>query len=61
MVMGDTIQRPGGDAAVVRVHGTNKAIAATCDVTPRYVLADPAMGTKQAVAETWRNLTAVGA
>jgi len=61
MVMGDTIQRPGGDAAVVRVHGTNKAIAATCDVTPRYVLADPSMGTKQAVAETWRNLSAVGA
>lgn len=61
MVMGDTIQRPGGDAAIVRIHGTNKAIAATCDVTPRYVLADPAMGTKQAVAETWRNLTAVGA
>jgi phosphoribosylformylglycinamidine synthase len=61
MVMGDTIQRPGGDAAVVRVHGTNKAIAATCDVTPRYVLADPAMGTKQAVAESWRNLTSVGA
>jgi phosphoribosylformylglycinamidine synthase subunit PurL len=61
MVMGDTIQRPGGDAAIVRIHGTSKAIAATCDVTPRYVLADPAMGTKQAVAETWRNLTAVGA
>jgi phosphoribosylformylglycinamidine synthase len=60
-VMGDTIQRPGGDAAVVRVHGTRKAIAATCDVTPRYVLADPVMGTKQAVVETWRNLTAVGA
>jgi phosphoribosylformylglycinamidine synthase len=60
-VMGDTIQRPGGDAAVVRVHGTSKAIAATCDVTPRYVLADPVMGTKQAVVETWRNLTAVGA
>ena len=61
MVMGDTVQRPGGDAAVVRVHGTNKAIAATCDVTPRYVLADPVMGTKQAVVETWRNLIAVGA
>jgi phosphoribosylformylglycinamidine synthase len=60
-VMGDTIQRPGGDAAVVRVHGTTKGIAATCDVTPRYCLADPAMGTKQAVVETWRNLTAVGA
>ena len=61
MVMGDTIVRPGGDAAVVRVHGTKKGIAATCDVTPRYVLADPVMGTKQAVVETWRNLVAVGA
>ena len=60
-VMGDTIQRPGGDAAVIRVHGTTKGIAATCDVTPRYCLADPVMGTKQAVVETWRNLTAVGA
>ena len=61
MVMGDTVQRPGGDAAIVRVHGTNKGIAATCDVTPRYVLADPVMGTKQAVVETWRNLISVGA
>ncbi|HRN89634.1 MAG TPA: AIR synthase-related protein, partial [Hyphomicrobium sp.] len=61
MVMGDTVGRPGGDAAVVRVHGTKKGIAATCDVTPRYVAADPEMGTKQAVVETWRNLTAVGA
>jgi phosphoribosylformylglycinamidine synthase len=61
MVMGDTISRPGGDAAVVRVHGTDKGIAATCDVTPRYVQADPVMGTKQAVAEAWRNLCAVGA
>lgn len=61
MVMGDTVQRPGGDAAVVRVHGTSKGIAAACDVTPRYVLADPVMGTKQAVVETWRNLIAVGA
>jgi phosphoribosylformylglycinamidine synthase len=61
MVMGDTVQRPGGDAAVVRVHGTAKGIAATCDVTPRYVLADPVMGTKQAVVESWRNLIAVGA
>ena len=61
MVMGDTVQRPGGDAAVVRVHGTSKGIAATCDVTPRYVFADPVMGTKQAVVETWRNLIAVGA
>ncbi|MEO1709015.1 MAG: phosphoribosylformylglycinamidine synthase subunit PurL, partial [Pseudomonadota bacterium] len=61
MVMADTVQRPGGDAAVVRVHGTTKGIAATCDVTPRYVFADPEMGACQAVVETWRNLTAVGA
>jgi len=61
LVMGQTIGRPGGDAAVVRLPGTKKAIAASCDVTPRYCLADPAMGTKQAVVETWRNLTAVGA
>lgn len=61
MVMGDTVQRPGGDAAVVRVHGTSKGIAATCDVTPRYVLADPSTGAKQAVVESWRNLIAVGA
>jgi phosphoribosylformylglycinamidine synthase len=61
MVMGDTIQRPGGDAAVVRVHGTGKALAMTCDVTPRYVAADPVMGAKQAVVESWRNLIAVGA
>src|SRR5215467_7585802 len=60
-VMGDTIQRPGGDAAVVRVHGTRKGLALTCDVTPRYVAADPVMGTKQAVVESWRNLIAVGA
>ncbi len=61
MVMGDTVQRPGGDAAVVRVHGTTKGLAATADVTPRYVAADPHEGGKQAVAEAWRNLTAVGA
>jgi phosphoribosylformylglycinamidine synthase subunit PurL len=61
MVMGDTVGRPGGDAAVVRIHGTSKGLAVTCDVTPRYVTADPEMGTKQAVVETWRNLTAVGA
>jgi phosphoribosylformylglycinamidine synthase II len=61
MVMADTVQRPGGDAAVVRIHGTNKGLAATCDVTPRYCAADPFEGGKQAVAETWRNLTATGA
>ena len=61
MVMTDTAQRPGGDAAVVRIHNSNRALAITTDVTPRYVKADPFEGGKQAVAETWRNLTAVGA
>ncbi|OKH88302.1 phosphoribosylformylglycinamidine synthase subunit PurL [Thalassospira sp. TSL5-1] len=61
MVMGDTIVRPGGDAAVVRVHETNKGLAVTTDCTPRYVKADPVEGGKQAVAEAYRNLTAVGA
>ena len=60
-VMADTVQRPGGDAAVVRVHGTKKGLAITTDVTPRYAKADPHEGGKQAVAEAWRNLTAVGA
>ena len=61
MVMGDTVQRPGGDAAVVRVHGTGRALALTTDCTPRYCFADPYEGGKQAVAECWRNLCAVGA
>ncbi|EKV27509.1 Phosphoribosylformylglycinamidine synthase, synthetase subunit [Caenispirillum salinarum AK4] len=61
MVMGDTVVRPGGDAGVVRIHGTNRGLAATTDCTPRYVQADPVEGGKQAVAEAWRNLTAVGA
>lgn len=59
-VMNDTLQT-GGDAAVVRVHGTNKALAMTVDCTPRYVEADPFEGAKQAVAETYRNISAVGA
>ncbi|MEO8175074.1 MAG: phosphoribosylformylglycinamidine synthase subunit PurL [Sphingomicrobium sp.] len=57
----DTVQRPGGDAAVVRVHGTKKALAMTTDCTPRYCFADPYEGGKQAVAEAYRNLCAVGA
>jgi len=57
----DTVQRPGGDAAVVRVHGTRKALAITTDCTPRYCYADPVEGGKQAVAESYRNLCAVGA
>jgi phosphoribosylformylglycinamidine synthase len=60
MVGADTVQRPGGDAAVVRVHGTDKALAITTDCTPRYCFADPVEGGKQAIAEAWRNLTAVG-
>jgi phosphoribosylformylglycinamidine synthase II len=60
-VMADTVQVPGGDAAVVRVHGTQKALAITTDVSPRYCRPDPFEGGKQAVAEAWRNLTAVGA
>ncbi|MDE3015569.1 MAG: phosphoribosylformylglycinamidine synthase subunit PurL [Pseudomonadota bacterium] len=61
MVGNDTAQRPGGDAAIVRVHGTGKALAISTDCTPRYCFADPIEGGKQAVAESWRNLTAVGA
>jgi len=57
----DTVQRPGGDAAVVRVHGSMKALAITTDCTPRYCYADPVEGGKQAVAEAYRNLCAVGA
>jgi phosphoribosylformylglycinamidine synthase len=61
MVGANTVQRPGGDAAVVRVHGTDKALAMSTDVTPRYCFADPFEGGKQAVAECYRNLSAVGA
>lgn len=57
----DTIAKSGGDAAIVRVHGTKKGLAITTDCTPRYCYADPVEGGKQAVAETWRNITAVGA
>lgn len=57
----DTVIRPGMAAGVVRVHGTGKALAFTSDVTPRYVRANPFEGGKQAVAEAYRNLTAVGA
>ncbi len=61
MVGADTVQRPGGDAAVVRVHGTNKALAMSTDCTPRYCFADPVEGGKQAIAECYRNISAVGA
>ncbi|NIY77490.1 phosphoribosylformylglycinamidine synthase subunit PurL [Thalassospira sp. HF15] len=61
LVRGNTVVRPGGDAGVVRVEGTNKGLAATTDCTPRYVMADPVEGGKQAVAEAYRNLVATGA
>ena len=61
VILGNTVQRPGGDAAVVRINEGPKALALTSDVTPRYCEADSFVGGKQAVAEAWRNLTAVGA
>ena len=60
-VMGDTIQKPGGDAGIVRVHGTKKAIAASVDSSARYCNAHPLSGGKQVVCESWRNLISVGA
>ncbi len=61
-VGGQTVQRPGAaDAAVVRLEDSKRALALTTDCTPRYVQADPELGGMQAVAETWRNITAVGA
>ncbi|MDM8165509.1 phosphoribosylformylglycinamidine synthase subunit PurL [Roseovarius sp.] len=61
MVMADSARTPGLGAGLIRVHGTDKLLAFTSDVTPRYVKADPVEGGKQAVAEAYRNLTAVGA
>ncbi|MFN7102708.1 MAG: phosphoribosylformylglycinamidine synthase subunit PurL [Pseudorhizobium sp.] len=62
IIQGNSLQRPGGDAGVVRVEGhRSKALAFSSDVTPRYVEADPFEGGKQAVAECWRNITATGA
>ena len=60
-VMGDTIQKPGGDSGVVRVHGSNKAVAASVDSSAVYCWAHPLTGGKQVVAESWRNLISVGA
>ena len=60
-VMADTLRTPGLGAGITRIHGTSKAVAFTSDVTPRYVKANPVEGGKQAVAEAYRNLTAVGA
>jgi phosphoribosylformylglycinamidine synthase len=60
-VMGDTIQKPGGDSGVVRIHGTKKAVAASVDSSAVYCWAHPLTGGKQIVAESWRNLISVGA
>ncbi|MBM6595496.1 phosphoribosylformylglycinamidine synthase subunit PurL [Microvirga pudoricolor] len=60
LILGNTVQTPGGDAAIVRVEDGPKGLAMTTDVTPRYCEADPVEGGKQAVAEAWRNITAVG-
>jgi phosphoribosylformylglycinamidine synthase subunit PurL len=60
LILGNTVQAPGGDAAIVRVEDGPKGLALTTDVTPRYCEADPFEGGKQAVAEAWRNITAVG-
>src|SRR5215212_8334729 len=61
LVQGNTVKRPGGDAAVIRTNESGKALALKTDATPRYCRADPVRGGMQAVAESWRNLTAVGA
>jgi phosphoribosylformylglycinamidine synthase len=61
LILGQSVVRPGGDAGVIRIEDGPKGLAMTCDVTPRYCEADPVEGGRQAVAEAWRNLTAVGA
>ena len=60
-VMGDTIQTPGGNSGIVRIHGTNKAVALTVDSSSHYCKSDPTTGGKQVVCESWRNLVSVGA
>ena len=60
MVMTDTLLLPGGDSAIIRVHGTNKGLSLTSDSTPRYCASDPIEGGKQAVSEAWRNPISVG-
>lgn len=61
LVRGQTLATPGGDAGLVQVNEAGKKLAFAADVNPRYVEADPFEGAKQAVAECWRNITAVGA
>tara|TARA_Y100000590_G_scaffold372544_1_gene435688 strand:- start:1216 stop:3411 length:2196 start_codon:yes stop_codon:yes gene_type:complete len=59
-VMGDTIQKPGGNSGVIRIHGKDKGVALTVDSSAHYCLADPIIGGKQVVCEAWRNLISVG-
>ena len=59
--MADTIVGPGSDAALIRIHGSNRGLAVTTDCTPRYVEADPRVGGAQAVAEAYRNISSIGA
>jgi phosphoribosylformylglycinamidine synthase len=61
LILGNTVQRPGGDSAIVRIGDGPKGLALTTDVTQRYCEADPVQGGRQAVAEAWRNITASGA
>jgi phosphoribosylformylglycinamidine synthase len=61
LILGNSVVTPGGDSGIVRINDGPKGLAMTCDVTPRYCEADPVEGGRQAVAEAWRNLTAVGA
>ena len=60
-VMADTLQGPGGDAGLIRIHGSQRGLAMSTDCTPRYVEADPCNGGAQAVAEAYRNICAIGA
>ena len=61
MVMCDTAQRSGSDAAIIRIHNKKKAIAVTVDSSANYCKSNPKLGGKQIVCETWRNLVSVGA
>jgi phosphoribosylformylglycinamidine synthase subunit PurL len=61
LIQGNAVQTPGGDAGIVRIQEGPKGLAMCADVTPRYCEADPVQGGRQAVAEAWRNLSAVGA
>ncbi len=61
VVMCDTVQKSGGDSAIIRIHNKNKAIAISVDSSADYCKADPKSGGKQIVCENWRNLISVGA